>query len=165
MFAELRPLGEKDVTEFLAAAQRSLEFHEKWGWGPPRTKEQFEALQSRAAAGRCTPLVVERTLDGVITGLILVRKRCRVAGDAGVLAYWAFVPWNGRGLMSAALTQLIDLAADEWHFTWLEACVDPANERSRRLLAGRGFRYQELLPRVFETERGQHVELWIRDLR
>ena len=160
----VRPLRSQDCAGVLDAALRSGELHGRWGAGVPTSEEEFAALEARVATGRVNALVVEPVANQSIAGLVMLKSGYRLPDSVGVLTYWAFVPWNGRGLMSCALSQIADLARDTWVFSSLQARVDPANEPSRRLLMAQGFRCQGLQPFLVNRWQFQDLEVWSRQL-
>ncbi len=66
------------------------------------------------------------------------------------LAYFAFEPYQGRGLMSQLLAGVIDRAFDRHRLHRVEANVQPANSASKALVERLGFRLEGFSPRYLK---------------
>ena len=79
----------------------------------------------------------------------------------GRLAYFAFVPHAGSGLMREGVGQVIDVAFRELDFARLDADVQPGNGRSRALVERLGFRRGGAAPlRLKIGSRWREHERW-----
>jgi len=124
-----------------------------WSRPPFARLEEAEELVTRArlAGGEGRSLVLGLDLDGAAIGTCVLHsfeqqyRRAEVGYRLG-REYW------GRGLMSEALTALIQFAFDELELIRLEADTDPRNTASIRLLERMGFVQEGLLRRRWIVE-------------
>jgi RimJ/RimL family protein N-acetyltransferase len=121
---------------------------------PPFTRlEEAEELVTRArdSGEHGRSLVLGLDFEGSAIGtcvLHTIEHQCRRAevGYRMGSDYW------GRGLMSEALTALINFAFDELEFIRLEADTDPRNAASIKLLERMGFLQEGYLRRRWIVE-------------
>ena len=78
--------------------------------------------------------------SGQLAGVVNILDIARDTTSTGRLAYFAFVPHAGSGLMREGVGQVIDVAFSELDLARLEADVQPGNARSRALVERLGFR-------------------------
>src|ERR1700691_1309143 len=94
--------------EFLAAVKRSRRLHGHWV-SPPRTAKEFdESLKRYDSASHIGYWIL--TEAGEIAGLINIGEIVRGRFRSGYLGYYAFVPHDGRGYMSAGLQGVVSKA-------------------------------------------------------
>jgi ribosomal-protein-serine acetyltransferase len=96
--------------------------------------------QERADDGFQRALIV----DGAIAGTIGFHRVDRENRSTSI-GYWLGQQFEGRGLMTAALTALIEHAFEAWNLHRVELRIAPANERSRALATRLGFEQEGLL--------------------
>ncbi|MCW2751088.1 MAG: GCN5-related N-acetyltransferase [Aeromicrobium sp.] len=89
-------------------------------------------------AGRLAPYVVLND-DGAVIGRITLNDIVRGALQSAAIGYWVDVAHNGRGLASAAVSEMIAVAFDELKLHRLEAGTLLDNVRSQRVLERNGF--------------------------
>ena len=77
--------------------------------------------------------------SGALAGVVEINDIVRAPEVAGSLAYYAFTPHAGSGLMREALMLVIEVAFGELALDRLDANVQPANRRSGKLLERLGF--------------------------
>ena len=135
--------------EFLTAVARSRELHRHWA-SPPRTVEAFEAYLKRIKKPAYVGYWV-RTDANELVGVININEIVRGTFLSGYLGYYAFVPHNGRGYMTAGLRTVVSQAFRELRLHRLEANIQPDNEPSRRLVQRLGFRYEGFSPRYLKV--------------
>jgi ribosomal-protein-alanine N-acetyltransferase len=134
--------------EFLAAVARSRNLHRHWA-SPPRTAKAFDEnlkrFNSPAHVGYWV-LTETNQLDGVIN----INEIVRGSFCSGYLGYYALVPHNGRGYMTAGLREVLFNAFRKLGLHRVEANIQPGNERSRRLVQRLGFRLEGFSPRYLK---------------
>lgn len=145
MGVRLRPPVEGDRSAFLAAARRSRDLHHPWTTAPD-TDEAFDLYLDRAARSTASCCLVV-TDDGELAGVYNLSEIVRGVFQNAYLGYYAFVPMAGTGLMRAAMALVFAHAFDELGLHRLQASVQPANLRSRRLLETTGWREEGFAPR------------------
>lgn len=126
-------------------------------WDPARPGGYFtESGQRREIADQLAaheqrtllPYVVE--VDGVLAGRVNVFHIVYKASCSGTLGYWIRKDYNGRGVATAAVAQMVELAFDDWGLHRLEAGTLVHNHGSRRVLAKSGFTEIGLAPRYLQ---------------
>ena len=140
----LREPQETDGPAVLAAVSASRDLHHPWV-SPPADVEGYLAWLFRSQRADHVSYLACRGQD--LVGVVNLNDITRGPLQSAFLGYYAFVPFAGRGWMRRALTLAIDRAFDVHGLHRLEANVQPANERSRRLVAGLGFRLEGYSPR------------------
>ena len=79
------------------------------------------------------------------------------------IGYWLAAPYEGRGLMTAAVGALVEHAFEVWRLHRIELRIAPANERSRALAARLGFTEEGVL-REAERFGDEHRDLIMHSL-
>ena len=135
-------------TEFLAAVARSRNLHRHWA-SPPRTKRTFdENLKRFSLPTHAGHWVLTET--GELAGVINISEIVRGSFRSGYLGYYAFVPHNGQGYMTAGLRAVLRNAFKKLRLHRLEANIQPDNESSRRMVQRLGFRLEGFSPRYLK---------------
>lgn len=124
--------------EFLAAVKRSSKLHGHWA-SPPRTAKAFDRNLARFRSGRHVGYWV-LTETGELAGVININEIVRGIFQSGYLGYYAFVPHERRGYMTAGLRAVVSEALRKLRLHRLEANIQPDNGASRRLVERLGFR-------------------------
>ena len=124
--------------EFIDAALRSRALHRGLVIAAASAADYREYLGRTRQADRAAFLVVTKEADA-LAGVVEINDIVRAPQATGVLAYYAFAPYAGSGLMREALTLGIDTAFRDMGLDRLEANVQPGNRRSISLLKGLGF--------------------------
>jgi ribosomal-protein-alanine N-acetyltransferase len=124
-----RPGDGAEVTE---AAGRSEALHAGWV-SPPRTDADYAAYLRR----------LRRPDHGIVNVSNVVLGALR----SGYLGYYAFAGSEGRGLMTEALSGVVEVAFTQLDLHRLEANIQPANQSSRALVQRLGFRLEGLSAR------------------
>ena len=140
----LREPLETDGPAVLAAVAASRDLHRPWV-SPPAHVEGFLAWLFRSRRTDHASYLACRGQD--LVGVVNLNDITRGPLQSAFLGYYAFVPFAGRGWMRRALALAIDRAFDVHGLHRLEANVQPANERSRRLVTSLGFRLEGYSPR------------------
>ncbi len=116
-------------------------------WEPVRgdgyfTPDGQHAIVTRALArygeGIHVPLVICDE-SGQVAGRINLNDIVRGAFQCGTLGYWLGAEFNGRGLATAAVRDIIRLAFDDLELHRIEAGTLVHNIRSQRVLERSGF--------------------------
>ena len=145
--------------EFLAAVTKSRKLHRHWAT-PPRTVEAFEAYLKRLKQPACVGNWV-RTETNELAGVININEIVRGTFCSGYLGYYAFVPHNGQGYMTAGLHAVISQAFRRLRLHRLEANIQPDNAASLHLVQRLGFRKEGFSPRYLKVAgRWRDHERW-----
>jgi ribosomal-protein-alanine N-acetyltransferase len=137
--------------EFLAAVARSRKLHTPWVY-PPRTAQEFKQDLERFRSPAQVAFWIINEEDE-LAGVINISEIVRGAFQSGYLGYYAFLPHNGRGYMSAGLRAVIAKAFGPLRLHRLEANIQPGNEASRRLVQRAGFALEGYSPRYLKIRR------------
>lgn len=145
----LRPPTRRDEREFLALERASRRLHRPW-LAPPATPARFRAYVERARERDHRALLVCRRGDGSIVGAFSLSQIFHGPFKSAYLAYWVGAPFAGRGYMAQALVLVLRLAFRSLRLHRIEANLQPANARSRRLVERAGFRKEGFSPRYLK---------------
>ncbi len=147
------------AAEFLAAVARSRDLHGEWVT-PPSTSSELELyLQRFQQPAYISYWVISD--ENALAGVINVSEIVRGAFQSGYLGYYAFVPHDRRGLMTAGVAAVLRDAFGTQGLHRLEANIQPANEASRRLVQRLGFRLEGLSHRYLKIAgRWRDHERW-----
>ncbi len=127
-----------DCNEFTAAAIASRALHHPWVF-PPETPEAFGVYLDRIRREDNAGFLLRRTEDGVLAGMVNANNIVFGSLRSAYLGYAAFAGSEGRGLMAEGLRLVIAHLFEDLGLHRVEANIQPANERSRRLVEGLGF--------------------------
>ena len=135
---------------------------------PRYTREEF----ARRVASRPTRLearavgrfewLIRLSATRVPIGWVSLRVGDHAQGAAEI-GYSLLAPHRGKGLASEAARAVIDTGFEDAELRRIEACCVPANEPSRRLLAGLGFA-EPTLQRTGAIVRGRAVDVLVFEL-
>lgn len=144
-----RLLAVDDVPELTALLAENRDFLQPWE--PTHDDTYFttrgqdlvtRALLTAHRSGTAVPLVILD--DGAIAGRITLSGIARGAFLSGAVGYWVARAAGGRGLATAAVGDVVDLAFTTLGLHRVEAGTLPHNAASQRVLAKNGFtRYGE----------------------
>ncbi|MFB7215778.1 GNAT family N-acetyltransferase [Streptomyces sp. NPDC056255] len=141
----LRPAAPADAASLAVSLIRSRAYMERWEPVRPDffyteqgQSERLAAMFADRDAGRAVPWVLADEEDRAIgafnlNGIVLGPLR------SGTLGYWVDVEYAGRGLATAAVERICELARDELHLHRVEAGTVLDNFASQRVLAKCGF--------------------------
>ncbi|ROS58974.1 [SSU ribosomal protein S5P]-alanine acetyltransferase [Frigoribacterium sp. PhB160] len=140
----LREARLEDAASLAAAYRRNRSHLEPWDPArPPSFYEvagQRQMLATRIAAaetGEGQPFhLVE---EGEVVGGISLNQLVRGPMQKASVGYWVDRERTGRGLATAALTAVVEVAATRLRLHRLEASALPHNAASRRVLLAAGF--------------------------
>jgi len=144
----LRPIYLDDQRAFLAAVARSNSIHHPWV-SPPGSPEAFGALVEKVSCENNASFLAVNTA-GEIVGCINLNEIVRGAFLSAYLGYYAFAPFEGKGLMKRAMALVIAEAFGPMGLHRLEANIQPGNTASIALVKALGFRHEGHSPRYLK---------------
>jgi len=127
--------------DYLDACHRSHALHRGLVAAPATRTGYRDYLELASRPNQESFFVViaaSRQLAGVVNILDIVSDTV-----SGRLAYFAFVPYAGLGLMCEGVGQVIDVAFSDLGLTRLDADIQPGNRRSSALAERLGFRREK----------------------
>lgn len=146
--------------EFLEAVRRSRKLHGRFVSAPDRAEEYRDYLR-RSRRQNQESFFVVLSADASLVGVVNVNEIVRYALQSGALGYYAFVPHAGAGLMREGLALVLERAFRNLGLHRLEACIQPANARSKALVESLGFRREGLSPKYLKINgRWRDHERW-----
>ncbi|NEC68195.1 GNAT family protein [Streptomyces sp. SID9727] len=154
----LRPVRLSDAASRAEALIRSRAYMRPWEPVRPESfyteegqRERLAGLLAERAAGRVMPWVLSDAEDRVVGGFNL---NAIVLGSfhSAVLGYWVDVEYAGRGLATAAVRRICELARDELRLHRIEAATVLHNTASQRVLAKCGFEEFGVAPRYMHID-------------
>ncbi|MFJ7625871.1 GNAT family N-acetyltransferase [Streptomyces sp. NPDC097595] len=154
----LRPARLSDAASRAEALTRSRTYMKPWEPARPESfyteegqRERLAGLLAEREAGRVMPWVLSDSEDRVVGGFNL---NAIVFGSfqSAVLGYWVDVECAGRGLATAAVRRICELARDELRLHRIEAGTVLHNTASQRVLAKCGFEEFAVAPRYVHID-------------
>jgi [ribosomal protein S5]-alanine N-acetyltransferase len=149
--AQLRPPQMADYEDWAALREQSRAFLQPWEPSWPLddlTRGAFRRRLERYAReldrNEAFPFFIFRAADRVLVGGLNLTNVRRGAAATASLGYWMGEPFAGRGLMTAAVRAVLDLAHARLDLRRIEAACLPENAASVRLLEKTGFRREGL---------------------
>jgi ribosomal-protein-alanine N-acetyltransferase len=131
------PLVAADEEEFIAAVRASKAMHHPW-IDLADTPARFASVMERLSHDDQEAYLVRHDC-GALVGYVSVGNIVRGAFQSAYLGYGAFSGHEGRGLMTAGLRAVIDIAFAELSLHRVEANIQPSNTRSLALVRRLGF--------------------------
>jgi ribosomal-protein-alanine N-acetyltransferase len=125
--------------DYLDACHRSRALHRGFV-AAAATPADYRDYLERAARPSQESFFVVTAAGGQLAGVVDILDIARDTTSMGRLAYFAFVPHAGSGLMREGVGQVIDVAFRELALARLDADIQPGNGRSRALVERLGFR-------------------------
>lgn len=146
----IEPVQPRHETAFISAARRSVRLHRPW-ISPPRTAAGFrQHLRRYESANQVSYVAVGA--DDALIGCVHLNEIVHGALQSAYLAYFVFMPFQARGLMSQVLAAVIDIAFERHGLHRLEANVQPDNRPSKALVERLGFRLEGFSPRYLKID-------------
>lgn len=133
-------------SRFVRAARRSTEIHHPW-IAPPRSSAAFRQHLVRYGRADQQSYVAVAKDSGDLIGCVHLNEIVHGALESAYMAYFVFVPYQGRRLMAPVLAQVIEKAFMQHGLHRLEANIQPANQASKALVRSLGFRLEGFSPR------------------
>ncbi|MCU1459659.1 MAG: GCN5-related N-acetyltransferase [Actinomycetia bacterium] len=134
-----------DAEEFLAAVDRSFTLHAQWV-APPSDLLAYAAYLRRIRQRNQFGFLVRRIDDGELVGVVNVNNVVFGGFGSGSLGYYAFRGQERKGLMSEAVTGVLEHAFGNLRLHRMEANIQPANAPSIALAKRCGFRLEGFSP-------------------
>ena len=128
---------------------RSGGLHGPWVQ-PPRDAAAYAAYLQKARLAENAYYFA--WYDDGLVGALHLGNIVRGALQGAYLGYYAFEPLAGRGLMRQAMAAVLDEAFGNVGLHRVEANIQPANARSRKLVAALGFRLEGFSPRYLKID-------------
>ena len=132
-----RPSARRE-RDFIEAALRSWALHRGLVVAAATAADYREYLDRTRRPDSASFLIVTEESDA-LAGVVEINDMVPASQGCGTLAYYAFTPHAGSGLMREGVALAIDVAFGDLNLDRLDANVQPANRRSTALLAGLGF--------------------------
>jgi ribosomal-protein-serine acetyltransferase len=156
----LRLLEETDADELYAATQANREYLARWlPWAaeqtPERTLDFIRGIRGQADENASFGLALIQ--DGRIIGG-LGFHRVDWPNRSTSTGYWIAEAWQGQGLVTRALSALLERAFGAWGLNRVEIRAAVDNHRSRAVAARLGFREEGVL-RQAERFSDRYVDL------
>ena len=156
----LRPIGDADADAYIALANNNVDFLGPWVRAPS-DPAAWSSFRSRSQNPDCLFLAVCLASTDDLIGNINFSQIVYGNFCSAYVGFWIAKSYSGRGLMSAALRLAVTVAFRDLGLHRLEANIQPANERSRRLVEGVGFRLEGYSPRyLFIQDAWTDHERW-----
>lgn len=134
----VRPVAARDRRDFLAMTRASAALHHPW-ISPPTTERMFQHYLARIESGERVGLLVCRSHDDRIAGVVNVNGIMRGTFLSASLGYYAAADCAGHGLMTDGLRRAVAHAFANLGLHRLEANIQPGNVRSIALARRAGF--------------------------
>jgi len=148
----LRPPRVRDFREWAALRSESRGFLEPWEprWArdefePAAWRQRMRRYRTDAARGIGITFFVLDNASGRLAGGITAGNIRHGASQSANIGYWMGERYAGRGLMSEALSLVVEHCFGTLRLHRLEAACIPDNNRSVRVLEKAGFRREGLL--------------------
>ena len=135
-----------DEDAFLQAIRASRDLHVPWTFLPD-TAEGFGAMLERNADPADELLLICLLQDGALVGVAHLSQIFLGDFRSAYLGYSAFVPHQGKGLMTEGLALVLRHAFGTIGLHRVEANVQPENARSIALVERLGFRREGFSPK------------------
>ncbi len=156
-----RPTSSRE-RDYLDACHRSRMLHRGLVAAAATPADYRDYLERAARPGQESFFVVTAA-SGQLAGVVDILDIARSAVSIGRIAYFAFVPHAGSGLMREGVGQVIDVAFRELDLARLDADIQPGNGRSCALLERLGFRRGDAPPLHLKIgSRWREHERWTR---
>ncbi|WP_333617653.1 GNAT family N-acetyltransferase [Dietzia sp.] len=143
----LRPARRGDVAEWARLRSVGRGHLERWEpqleepwekvYAPRRLKGALRAQRQGAKSGRMLVLAVD--VNGRFAGEVSIGGIVRGANQSGWLGYWIGEEYAGRGIGTAAVAMVLDVAFGALGIERVEATVKPDNAASIAVLERLGF--------------------------
>jgi ribosomal-protein-alanine N-acetyltransferase len=140
-----------DADEFIAAARASRPGLLPWV-DPADTAERFAAYLKRAARQDHECFLVRHQACAELVGFVNINSILRGSFQSGYLGYGGFAAHAGRGLMTAGVAAVIDVAFADLGLHRLEANIQPDNGRSLALVRRLGLRREGYSPQYLMVD-------------
>ena len=148
---EVAQVAGADRDDLIAANLASIALHGSWV-SPCRTPASFDAYLESCDGERKIGYIARRRTGRAIVGVINVSEIIRGSFQSAFLGYYAVVGSTGRGLMTEALSLVIEYCFQHLRLHRLEANIQPGNGPSLALVRRLGFRKEGFSPRYLHID-------------
>ena len=135
-----------DEEAFLGAVAASRDLHVPWTFLPD-SADGFRAMLERSADPADELLLICVSEGGAIAGVAHLGQIFLGDFRSAYLGYSAFVPYEGKGLMTEGLALVLRHAFGALGLHRVEANIQPENTRSIALVERLGFRREGFSPK------------------
>lgn len=150
----------EDEHDFLVMTRASRKLHHPW-IEPPTTSVGYASYLERVGRPDYRGLMVRRELDNEIVGVFNLSQIFRGPFQNAYLGFYAAAPHAGKGYMYRGLNLVLREAFTAMKLHRVEANIQPANARSKALVAGVGFSLEGFSPRYLKVRgRWRDHERW-----
>ena len=150
---EIRPIRPRDAIGLEALLAENRRWLAQWeatypsqrASGKPSladVRASIRSLRAQSRAGTAAPFVVEAA--GQLVGQLNVSAIARGSVSSATLGYWISQAAAGRGVMTRAVALASDYCFVQLGLHRVEICIRPENEKSLRVVAKLGFRFEGL---------------------
>ncbi|GIH27479.1 hypothetical protein Aph01nite_57890 [Acrocarpospora phusangensis] len=141
----IRTITAADEKRFLELANLSVELHRPWV-GLPLSPSGFADYLAKCDQVTMVGMVACRAGDGDLLGMVNINEIVRGPYQRASLGYAVFLPYAGRGYMSASVALAARHAFERLDLNRVEADIQPANAASLKLIRRLGFRKEGFSP-------------------
>lgn len=151
----LRPFAESDLDDFFDCCSNPNLGHNA-GWKPHETREESkEALQSVFMNQEGIWAIELKETNHIIGSVGIIPDPKRENPTSRMLGYWLKETHWGKGLMSEAISAILEYGFTTLNLNLISANCYPSNIRSRRLLTRKNFLYEGILHEAEQTYDGR----------
>lgn len=143
----IRSTTAADGPAFTAAARASRRLHRPWVQ-PPTDADGFGRYLARFDGVVNHGFVID--VGGELAGAINLTNVVRGAFCSGYLGYYAFIGFEGRGLMTQGLNAIVRHAFKDLGLHRVEANIQPGNATSIALVKRCGFELEGYSPKYLK---------------
>jgi [ribosomal protein S5]-alanine N-acetyltransferase len=140
------PARQADGPELIRANLAARDHHAPWAT-PFTTEEGFDVWYGRLLTGADRGFVAREPQTGEIVGVVNLSGIVWGLFRSAYLGYYGMPGPSGRGLMTAAVAEVVRQAFEEIGLHRLEANIQPGNAASLALVRRLGFRREGFSPR------------------
>ncbi|MDF1757754.1 MAG: GNAT family N-acetyltransferase [Legionellaceae bacterium] len=134
----IRRISIDDEAKFISAVQRSEKHLAPWV-NPPSNKEDFSLFLERASQDNQESFLVVTKNTNDLVGVVNLNNIIRSCFQSSHLGYYSFTPYIKKGLMTEALSLIINFAFFNLQLHRIESNIQPGNISSINLVKRCGF--------------------------
>lgn len=145
----LRKPTQHDGREFVDGVLASRSHLEPFVYAATSTSA-YRSWLARGRRGDVEQFLVCRRDDDAVVGFVNLNNIAAGGLQSGAMGWAAFEAYAGRGHMHDGVQMALEVAFTQLRLHRVEANVQPANHRSRRLAVRCGFRLEGFSPRYLQ---------------
>lgn len=146
----LRKPTAADAAEFVTRVTDSRSHLEPYVYGP-LDESQYRAWTARGERADTEQFLVCRRDDDAVAGFVNLNAIIRGELLSAAAGWASFVPHTGSGHLRVGVALALEVAFTQLGLHRVEANIQPANERSRRLAVRCGFAFEGYSPRYLRV--------------